>query len=442
MIRQIATLAAVFCVCSLLEAEPPAGKDWKLVFEDNFDCPREKLDETWDSQNGPSGHILSSRWAENVAIEDGVLKLLCRKEHRGGQDWTAGSIWTKKHFQYGYYECRYRYAKAGGVNNSFWLMTQGYVPPETTRFEIDINEGHFPNEINMTVHNWSDVTKLENGGKRHPSVHKEECVGGGPEKAHAFVSLPLDVAITAKKIRFSSDTYRHFHLREIWFYPKNSLGGYPELDEETGLFHGPKLENLATKVKVTANGRFTDNGNTARLDDKPENAVDGKIATSWISNPSKAMWIEFEFDRPQDIGCIQFLTGWKNANGYQNALSEYKIEYSDGKAWKEIVSRKETLPGNAVNLSADWHVYGLEWTDKELVFYFDGKELWRAANEWCHFPAPIYLSAAITHWAHRVTDATDGTSQDIDYVKVWQREADGGGVFTPAKAPERPKTGK
>jgi len=437
MNKNIAIFAALGLSFSFLNAEPPAGKNRKLVFEDNFDYPRAKLDETWIAENQANGHILSSRWSENVVIDNGVLSLQCRKEKRGGQDWTAGSIWTKKHFLYGYFECRYRYAKAGGVNNSFWIMTRGYVPPQATRFEIDINEGHYPNEINMTVHNWSDVKKLASGEKAHPSVHKEMRIGGDSEKLPAFVSLPLDVSISAKKIRFSSNHFKHFHLREIWFYKKNSLGGYPELDENTDNLNGDALENLALKAKVAASGVFTETRVNAKIKDKAENAIDGKVQSAWVSNPEKNMWIEFDFDEPQDIGCIQFLTGWKNDGEYIDSVSDYKLEYFDGAKWVEIASRSEVLPQGAVNLSEDWHIYGLDWNEKELIFYFDGKELWRTPNNWCHFPAPVFLSAAVTHWAHRVTDATNNTGQDIDYVKIWQdTAADGGGIFEPAQKPK------
>ncbi len=85
--------------------------EWELVWEDDFDYPDAQLDERWESQNGPSHHILCSRWRENVVVRDGVLHLINRKENRGGQAWTSGSIWTKRKFKYGYFECRYRYAE-------------------------------------------------------------------------------------------------------------------------------------------------------------------------------------------------------------------------------------------------------------------------------------------------------------------------------------------
>ncbi len=136
------------------ESKLPSG-NWKLVFQDEFTGSDKDLDKTWEFQNGPSGNVLCSRWRENAVTSSGILKLNAKKEERGGQAWTAASMWTKRKFKYGYFECRYKYAKATGTNNSFWLMVRGIPKDAPGRFEIDINEGHYPNEVNMNIHNWS-----------------------------------------------------------------------------------------------------------------------------------------------------------------------------------------------------------------------------------------------------------------------------------------------
>jgi len=233
----------------------PAETQLQLVWSDDFDYPNTQLDAGWYAQNGPSGHILCSRWRENAVVENGILHLKNKKENRGGQEWTSASIWSKKQFQYGYFECRYKYAAATGTNNSFWLMTTGTNPTQGKKFEIDINEGHYPAEVNTNLHNWSDVTTDPATGKStHPSNHKS-------------------------------------------------------------------------------------------------------------------------FD--------------------------YSLK-----------------PG--INLANDFHIYGLKWTKDSLIYSFDGNVIRRMKNEFCHSPAPVYLSEAIISWAGEVTDAIDGTSMDVDWVKVYQ----------------------
>ncbi len=259
LIALISVTAAVESFADEASADPKTGM--KLVWADEFDYPDSQLDENWLSENGSPGHIICSRWRENAVVKDGTLRLMNKKEKRGGKEWTSASIATKERFQYGYFECRYRYAAATGTNNSFWFMTTApvtgknwYVPIDKGQhFEIDVNEGHYPSKINTNIHNWNDKFEV-NGKTRHRTWHKS-------------------------------------------FVPDKSL-----------------------------------------------------------------------------------------------------------------------------DLSKEFHVYGLLWTEKELVFYFDGKELRREPNNCCFIAAPIFLSEAIISWAGKVTDAIDGTCMEVDYVRVYQAE--------------------
>ncbi|MCG6190494.1 glycoside hydrolase family 16 protein [Maribellus maritimus] len=253
-------LISIFCIgivqfaCSQ-DNNLPETKERELVWKDEFNyANREELLKVWESQNGPSGHILCSRWPENIEVGSGTVRLVNRKESRGGQDWTSASMWTRKDFRYGYFECRYRYASETGTNNSFWLMTRSSASEPSTgkRFEIDINEGHYPNEVNTNIHNWSDITVNTDGKKTHPSFHKT-----------------------------------------------------------------------------------------------------------------------FQFDQ--------------------------------------------------TDFSKDFHTFGLEWNEQELIYYLDGKEIRRAKNEFCHSPAPVLLSLAIITWAGEVSDEIDGTYMEIDYVKIFNK---------------------
>lgn len=234
--------------------------NWDIVFRDEFDNA-EQTEANWQFQNGPSGHILSSRWRDNAVFEDGLLKLCARKESRAGQDWTAASIHTHRRFQYGYFECRYRYLPATGTNNSFWLHTLDTVssdesfrkdekaaaPIAPQKFEIDINEGHHPNDLVMGYHNW---------------------------------------------------TGEHWKKGETWKYD----------------------------------------------------------------------------------------------------------------------------PDGQSNLGESFHIYSLLWNSVSFFHYFDGREVLRQRHEICRRPVHVFLSLAIIDWAGPVTDAIDGRSMDVDYVRIWQTD--------------------
>ena len=235
--------------------DPDNKKVWKLVWKDDFNYKkRSALLKVWESQNGgdPRPSMLCSRWEENVEVGNGVIRLVNRKENRDGRDWTSGNIWTRRDFQYGYYECRYKYAAITGTNNSFWLWTgagpnwwfPGDTDPEK-RFEIDINEGHYPDIVNINVHKWAEV-----------SIKSDH-----------------------KKLQFENTDF-----------------------------------------------------------------------------------------------------------------------------------------------SKDYHLFGVEWTKDELVYYVDRKEIRRIKNEWCFVPARIFLSLAIARWAGEVNEKVNGTFMEVDYVRVYNRK--------------------
>ncbi|MBR3943297.1 MAG: S-layer homology domain-containing protein [Clostridia bacterium] len=224
---------------SFVWAGPPTDEEWVMTFNEEFDG--DSVDwSVWKSANGPEGHILSSRWPENAVVKDGAVHLEVRKEVRGGQSWTAGSISVRPEVfsqAYGYWEARYKFTESTGVNNSFWMSGGGV--------EIDVCEGHYPNKANTNYHVWEG---------EHTANSKQE-----------------------------------------------------------------------------------------------------------------------------------------------------KSEY---------------------DLSADYHTYGLEWNETELLYYLDGRLIATKAHDLAHTPLYPKLSSAVLSWAGAVSDKTDGTAQIVDYVRIWQRPAD------------------
>jgi len=197
----------------------------------------------WVAESGSPGHILSSRWPENVVVENGLLRLVTRKEQRGGREWTTGNISTRDfRSKFGYFEARIRVNSAGGLNNAFWLMNPKRPDDVPGQFEIDIVEAKYPNRAYFSVHSWSG---------EHSSISK------------------------------------------LWTAP--------------------------------------------------------------------------------------------------------------------------------VDLSADFHVYAMDWSPQRLIFYVDGIERWRAERSIDTEAYPIRLSTAVASFAGIITDVLDGTSMDIDWVRVWQR---------------------
>ncbi|MBR6793888.1 MAG: family 16 glycosylhydrolase [Clostridia bacterium] len=127
--------------------------DWVLTFNDEFQGTELNYD-VWSSSDQDFGNLLGSRHPENVEVHGGAAHLVTKYESRyEGKYWTTADIFADKVFaqEYGYWECRYKIAAAPNTNNSFWCMSPSGTPNEN-RYEVDINEGQWPNYIANTFH--------------------------------------------------------------------------------------------------------------------------------------------------------------------------------------------------------------------------------------------------------------------------------------------------
>lgn len=424
----------VFCTVSCIEDEQPffnpvhnqqvSGEDdpddpnhgiddsdinldeWELIWEEDFEgTDLVELDKRWTFENNNgSASILCSRWRKNAELSgEGTVKLVAKHERKEGsnKDYTAASMYTKEMFKYGYFECRYRYAAVAATNNSFWLMRSS-----NGTFEIDVNEGHYPNKIGTNVHKWVGD---------HLTNSKSFTYNPSRESAYSHT---FDVAAPLKttKIRFSTDKDTRFQMREFRVYT-NGAKGYPENLETNTVEREQELgiTNLAKSASISVSGSYESalEKESSMLDDDP--------ATWWSSNDEGDKWIVLEWNEEKTVGCVQFLNGWIDGTSFENLIDNYKLEYWNGSEWVEFVAVDMREEEKADDLS-QFHVYGLEWNEDELIYYFDRKIIRRIKNEWCHESAPVWLSLAIISWAGPVVPADiDGKFMEVDYVRVYKQ---------------------
>jgi hypothetical protein len=230
----------------------------------------------------------------------------------------------------------------------------------------------------------------------------------------ADVTIQLEIPVTASRLRVTSNQDGPVHLGEIRAYNVNPAG-YPAAMSKTADTDVPGLENFAREsgTRITASAPLSPGGEKALA-----HLNDGNPATRWTSQREGAKWVEIDFDGEKTLGCIQFLNGYESKGKWQSLLGDYKVQYHNGTAWIDMMDFN--VADSAVNLARDFHTYGLEWTEKELVFYFNGKELRREKNEFCYSPAPVWLSLAIIAWAGNITDAIHGTAMEVDYVRIFE----------------------
>ncbi len=375
----------------------PLVGDWRLTFSDEFDGVNADLDTEWISQNGPSGHILCSRWRENAVVANGLLRLLNKKEKRGGQEWTSGNIWTKRKFQYGYFEARYKFGAATGLNNSFWLMTQE-AKGTPGQFEIDINEGHFPGEVSTNIHRWSGE-----------HIAKSRAFRMGTQPSHNFT---LETPLNTDKLRLVVRDKGRFSVADLRVFAPSAAGFPPAPQNDKPAAELAGVPNLALRSKASVSAALEEKYGVA-------NAVDGVTGNDsrWVAeNKPGPQTLTLEWPQKQNIGCIQLLSGWQDGSKRVGVVGDFTLQYWDGAQWADIAKAS----GRGMDLSREFHTYSLLWNEKELIWYFDGQEIRREPNEWCHRAAPVWLSSAIMTWAGEVTDKIDGTSMDVDYVRVYQ----------------------
>ncbi len=164
-------LVSYLCTCALspscatsLSAQCPT-----LTWSDEFDGA-ELNEANWNYQLGDGCDIGLCDWGngeaqyyqrENVALEDGVLKMTARLESVGGSIYTSGRINTKgkQDFRFGYLEARIKLPAGGGLWPAFWMLSTDEEYGGWPRSgEIDIMEwvGNDPSKVFGTIHFGND----------------------------------------------------------------------------------------------------------------------------------------------------------------------------------------------------------------------------------------------------------------------------------------------
>lgn len=101
------------------------------------------------------------------------------------------------------------------------------------------------------------------------------------------------------------------------------------------------------------------------------------------------------------------------------------------KAYNHVLKTQRGGQFDIATPSADFHVYAVDWTSREIVFYFDGEVVYQFANEgkgedtW-PFDHPCYLLLNIAvggGWGgiEGVDDSIFPQRMLVDYVRVYQR---------------------
>lgn len=380
------------------------GKDWKLFWNDEFSGGDKEFDARWNAENYSSAHIDCSRWRENAVISDGTLKIVYKKEYKGGKEYTTANVMTKEKFLYGYFEARYKYAPAYATNNSFWIRTDQIQDGKGSTFEIDINEGKYPN---LVATNYADTQTTKSDAK-----------------AFIFGSDPLQKImhetgkVEYRYFKLVSNQGARFHLKEFCAFP--AMESYPDLTQPHNTWTKEQIDNdYVNKGRVHSCSGVYENKEHLQ----PDRSIDRDPGSSWCSQMDGEKWIIYDLGEPKIISCFLFLSGYgplNDTSNWDHQLKEYKIYGSnDLENWTEVASKDIT---DDIDFSKEYHTFGLEWDENEFSYYVDRKKVRTIKNEWCYSPATVFVSGAVVLWAGEITDALDGATMEVDYVRIYKKK--------------------
>lgn len=160
--------------------EPPAGKSWKLVWQDEFDGT--KLDETkWEI---PEGRRRDGWWSSKAVSLDGTGHLVI-STIREDDRYLDACVRTRGKFEHahGYYVARIKLQRDVGHWSAFWLYgpSVGKIGDEgRDGTEIDIMEKPWLDERVQHALHWDGY------GPDHRSAGKVSKVAGVMEGFHEF----------------------------------------------------------------------------------------------------------------------------------------------------------------------------------------------------------------------------------------------------------------
>ncbi len=99
-------------------------------------------------------------------------------------------------------------------------------------------------------------------------------------------------------------------------------------------------------------------------------------------------------------------------------IAHHNLHWDGYGAEHKSAGKQIPVPG----IDDGYHVFGLEWTETEYIFYVDGLETWRTATSVSQRSEYLILSTELTGWGG---DPAQGKFPDevvFDYVRVYKRK--------------------
>ena len=115
----------------------------------------------------------------------------------------------------------------------------------------------------------------------------------------------------------------------------------------------------------------------------------------------------------------------ENKRAYYAAVHRYQTPYVESLVNKKKykLENRYTRLEVPYDFCEDFHIYGLLWTPDELVWFLDGKEVFRRKNDFFKRPLHIIFDAEIMEKWDGLPNIEDLPSTfEVDYVRVWRSD--------------------
>ena len=146
----------------------------------------------------------------------------------------------------------------------------------------------------------------------------------------------------------------------------------------------------------------------------------------WLYDPleESVKYREGEYSEEIDIFEVFGKANKKeNKRAYYAAVHRYQTPYVESLVNKKKykLENRYTRLEVPFDFYEDFHVYGLLWTANELVWFLDGKEVFRRKNDFFKRPLHVIFDAEIMQTWDGLPNIEDLPSTfEIDYVRVWR----------------------
>ncbi|MFI3289731.1 MAG: family 16 glycosylhydrolase [Rikenellaceae bacterium] len=140
------------------------------------------------------------------------------------------------------------------------------------------------------------------------------------------------------------------------------------------------------------------------------------ITGYWMSNPYDKEW-RTEIDMCENAPGIA-----GNENDLNSNFHVFFAPEDKGNVKKHFsIGKKYHIP---FNLSDDFHVWGMDWSEEYIRLYLDGVLYREIENEYWHQELRINVNNESNKWFKALPDGDLGVDEEylIDYIRVWKRK--------------------